>query len=287
MSYQKLPVIFNAIAQFMQCHDFKGKHRFYQATKNKLSSKLIAHRIAGNEFLVPWGQWCFWNNLGPKNYYLEEIIPFVNVVNKELKSFDFFDLGADVGVISALVNKYCKGINKIYAFEPNPISFEILFRNIANISDQHLCQNAAASDFTGQCYLEFDSDVASDHEGHIVIDRPGLTEVTSLDAFIAEQSIVLSDEIVIKIDVEGQELAVLNGAKELIRSSNKVVLLLEIHPDVMNKDNMSPEHLFNTAEAIRDFNWLVPLHHNKLIDRQRPFFSQFPMQQYDLIGIAN
>ena len=282
----KLPKLVNAIIKFIQCHEIPGKYRLYEATKLSYSHKLITYHIKGAEFSIPWDQWCFWKNYGPENYYLDEIEPFTEVVNSQLASFDFFDLGADVGVVSALVNKYCSRLNTIFAFEPNPTAFDILRHNLANISPEHFGYNLAVSDFSGRCQFVFNNDQGSDHEGHLVKEQDGLTEVVALDNFIIENNIEVEKNIAIKLDVEGQEMAALMGAKHLIESANKVVLLLELHPDVLDRDKQTPEDLFALAESIRDFHWLVPLKANREIDRARTFYSQFELQQYDVIGIA-
>ncbi len=282
----KLPKLFNSIMVYIQCHEVMGKYRLYEATKLSCSNKLISYQIKGAEFSVPWDQWCFWKNYGPENYYLEEIEPFTSVLNEQLVAFDFFDLGADVGVVSALVNKYCDKVNNIYCFEPNPTSFEVLQTNIANIDSAHKTYNMAVSDFVGQCHFTFNQSQGSDHEGHLITTEQGLTQVTTVDAVIDDAGLVIHDNVAIKIDVEGQELATLSGAQQLIQQAKRVVILLELHPDVLARDNQQPESLFSAAEDLRAFKWIVPVQANQEIDRTLPFFEQFKTQQYDVIGIS-
>lgn len=122
----KISYLLNAVIKLIQCYEVPGKYRLYEATKHKYNRSLITYKIKGSEFSIPWDQWCFWKNYGPENYYLEEILPFTQLLNNELKYFDFIDLGADVGVVSALVNKHCIGVNHIIALEPNPSVFKVL-----------------------------------------------------------------------------------------------------------------------------------------------------------------
>lgn len=281
----KLPKLLNFIVRYIQQHDVLGKYRLFELSKHKLSSYLVTYYIKNSEFSVPWDQWCFWKNYGPENYYLDEIIPFTKILNQEFTSFDFFDLGADVGVVSALVNKYCPNLNTIYAFEPNPKSFQILQKNIINISPNHKVYNKAISDFNGQCHFSFNNQLGSDHEGHIDKIKEGETEVSSLDTLFSEGN-TLNSNLVLKIDVEGQELATLNGAKNIILSAEQVVVLLELHPDVLQRDKQTAEHILEAAEKIRSFRWIVPLLDNVEIDRKKDFYQQFDIQQYDIIGIS-
>jgi len=283
----KLPKLLNYLIRFAQCNEVPGKYRFYEATKHKFNRSLITYNIKGSEFSIPWDQWCFWKNYGPENYYLEEILPFTQTLNDQLDSFDFIDLGADVGVVSALVNKYCIALNNIIALEPNPTVFNVLKQNLLNISTRHLAFKSAVSNFDGYGQFSFQSEQGSDHEGHLVNNSTGKTEVTTLDSLIDKHGIVLAKNLAIKIDVEGQEKAMFSGAKNTIKKADKVIVLLELHPEVLTRDKQTAEDLFREAEKIRSFKWLVPIQDNKPVIRRLNFYDQFPVQQYDIIGIAD
>jgi len=283
----KLPRLLNYIVRFAQCNEVPGKYRFYEATKHKFNRSLITYNIKGSEFSIPWDQWCFWKNYGPENYYLEEILPFAQTLNDQLDSFDFIDLGADVGVVSALVNKYCIALNNIIALEPNPTVFKVLKQNLFNISGNHLAFKAAISDYDGFGQFSFQSEQGSDHEGHLLSNSTGKTKVTTLDSLIINNNIVLTKDLAIKIDVEGQEKAMFAGAINTIQKANKVIILLELHPEVLVRDKQTAEDLFSEAEKIRSFKWLVPIQANKQVDRNINFYDQFPAKQYDVIGIAD
>jgi FkbM family methyltransferase len=283
----KAPFLLNIFVKFIQCHEVPGKYRFYEATRNKCKRLLISYFIKDCEFSVPWDQWCFWQNYGPNNYYLEEILPFTQILNDKLEHFDFIDLGADVGVVSALVNKHCNNLHSIIALEPNPTVFNILQQNLANISPNHLTFKKAISNFDGYGQFSFHSEQGSDHEGHLINNMSGETEVTTLDSLIKNNNITLKKNIAIKIDVEGQERAMFLGAEDTIKKANKVVILLELHPYVLKRDNQTPEDLLIAAEKLRNFTWFVPLQGNKEVNRTVDFYEQFPLQQYDIIGIAD
>jgi FkbM family methyltransferase len=282
----KINRLLNKFIKFIQCHEIPGKYRLYELTKLKCHRCLITYTIKNAEFSIPWDQWCFWHNYGPENYYLDEIIPFTDVLNDQLTKFDFFDLGADVGVVSALVNKHCKELNKIIALEPNPEVFKILKQNLLNISPKHFAFEKAISNFDGFAQFSFNSEQGSDHEGHLINNSKGHTEVITLDSLIEKKNIMPANNIAIKIDVEGQEKAMFSGAHNTIKNAGKVIILLELHPEVLTREMQTPEDLFTEAEKTRNFTWLVPLKNNKAVDRDINFYQQFPLQQYDIIGIA-
>ena len=90
----------------------------------------------------------------------------------------------------------------------------------------------------------------------------------------------------LKIDVEGQEVQVVEGASSTISQAQTCIILIEIHPDVLDKFNQTPETLFNAVEAIRPVEWLVPKTGNSTLDRSRPLFSQVEKAQYDVIAVS-
>jgi hypothetical protein len=107
----------------------------------------------------------------------------------------------------------------------------------------------------------------------------------SLDDWVRKNNIQLVENVVLKIDVEGQEEQAMRGARNLITASKRALVLLEIHPEVLEKTSTSPEQLFETLESIRSVDWLVPMMGNCSVDRNKPFFQQFERKQYDLIGV--
>jgi FkbM family methyltransferase len=277
----------NSLLVLLQKKDWRGKHKFYTWLANHFAHKVIIHKVDNREFCVPVGEWCFWLDCGPENYYLDEFLPFCGVLNDLNEPFTFFDLGADIGSVSSLVATHCQNLKNIVAFEPNSKSFEVLTSNLNNFNEPSHCINVAISDFEGLAAFHAAQDRLNDHEGYIDSNVKGDTPVTSLDVWItSQQSDNIENTVVLKVDVEGHEIQALRGAVRLINQAAKVVILIEIHPEVLSRTHNTPEDLFSTAEMIRHFDWLVPLHQNKPIDRNQPFFEQMPIGQYDIIGVS-
>lgn len=134
-----------------------------------------------------------------------------------------FDAGAHVGEWSALALEHTKNKCKLYSFEPVPHFFEKLKNEVKN--NAHCCQIAlGAGQFqTTMNYYYEESEGCSS-----LFDRKALSSipvqkisihVTSLDKFCDTYKI---DRInFLKIDVEGAEWDVLQGADHLI--SNKKI----------------------------------------------------------------
>ncbi|MEP1446553.1 MAG: FkbM family methyltransferase [Paraglaciecola sp.] len=284
------PVWLNAVLVFLQKTEWRGKHRFYLWLAKRFGNKVVTHTIEDRPFSVPVGEWCFWLEKGPENYYLEEFLPFCEVLNQLDTPFTLFDLGADIGAVSSLVAVHCKNLKNLVAFEPNPKSFDVLSANLHNLKQPVKCVKSAVSNFEGSTTFHRDTERLNDHEGYIDTSGVGDTAVTSLDIWRENQNasdeFELEETLALKIDVEGQEIQLLEGAKALIKSAHKVIILIEVHPEVLNRTQHTPDDLFVTAEQYRDFDWIVPLHQNKRVNRKLGLFEQVPIGQYDIIGVS-
>ena len=277
----------NGLLVLMQKLELSGKHTLYLWLSQHCPNKIISHKLGGQEFVVPVDEWCFWLERGPQHYYLDEFIPFFEFINKVEKPFTFFDLGADIGTVSALANYYCPNLQTIYAFEPNQNSFTLLSHNLKQLNKTYLCENAAVSNIDAHVAFRSSSTSTIDHEGSIDVTTTGNTQVYRLDSWLAATPTrKVLPYVVLKIDVEGQELQVIQGAANLILQAEEVTILLEIHPDVLQQTSTTAEQLFAEFERLRGFEWSVPKLNNQLIDRSRDFFTQFPLQQFDIIGCS-
>ena len=287
------PVYFNDVLLWLQKKDWRGKHRFYVWLSQNFANKVIMHTIDSRPFCVPVGEWCFWLEKGPENYYLDEFLPFCDVLNTLNTPFTLFDLGADIGTVSSLVAVHCKNLENVAAFEPNPKSFEVLKSNLDNLRQPVKSVKSAVSNFNGFATFHADPARLNDHEGYIDNSAEGDTVVTSLDNWLVIQNqkseqhdFLLEKTLALKIDVEGQEIQLLLGAKALIKNADKVIILIEVHPQVLARTHHTPDDLFATAEQFRDFDWTVPLYKNTPVNRDLSFFEQVPVGQYDIIGIS-
>jgi len=144
----------------------------------------------------------------------------------------FLDIGANVGLFSlAAAKRHPKA--KVYAFEPCKWTFQILQRNLQlNSLDNVQAYRTALGDYTGEAVLQVN---AVGRDGLNTIGRPSHTDcqivaqekvpITTLDAFLVEHGIGRVD--VMKVDVEGAELLVFQGAKNLLMREDAPLILYE------------------------------------------------------------
>ena len=168
---------------------------------------------------VHYSKW-FWNGTYEKETccFLQAIIPPKGVC---------YDIGANLGY-HALVMAEAAENGQVYAFEPIPQVCEILQRNIAlnhklniTIVSKVVTRMAGKiqlgiNTFIDQAAVKF---VAED-ESHIMCENVDYEGIT-LDGFVAEGN---TFPFLIKIDVEGAEVDVLQGARGVLAQYHPLVL---------------------------------------------------------------
>jgi FkbM family methyltransferase len=134
------------------------------------------------------------------------------------------DVGANQGIYTYYMAKFAK---KVVAFEPNVDLLAILMK-VAN--DNVQLQSAALSDVHGDSMMRIDptnhglSTIEQRNDFHIA--NPAVAPVQRHVSTRTLDSFDFSNVSLIKIDVEGHEEAVIQGARETI-IRNKPVLIIE------------------------------------------------------------
>lgn len=222
------------------------------------------------------------------------------------KDDTFLDIGANVGTHSlAVARQHDELRTKIISVEPSPYLQELIaktrFANFPGCSPDWTIETYALGDVPRKAYLNYSTrqtGVAA------VADKPAYfsdrIKVQRLDDLEIEAS-------VIKIDVEGDELAVINGGENTI--SNARCVIVECHGDNQEQvrnalhqkefavDFISSRHLvavkrgeprmafalnslYNPAELLSDRNTPLPT----LPEGVNPIIAESPLLQSDQTG---
>jgi FkbM family methyltransferase len=143
----------------------------------------------------------------------------------------FLDIGANVGIYTIIASKLVGDGGHVYSFEPSKRELEILNHNIKiNHLENITVIEKAISAHSGIAQLAMAKDgglnsFADTHRLDQQIETWQTVETISLDEFIQEYSIQKVDFI--KIDVEGAEKLVFQGASQFLASDSQAIILFE------------------------------------------------------------
>jgi FkbM family methyltransferase len=157
------------------------------------------------------------------------------------------DAGAHIGYYTLLAAKRVGKSGKVFAFEPEPYGYSLLSKNIElNQFDNVMLIGKAVSDKEGtaRLWLPPCREAASIFAFRDT-DESTLVETITLDGFFKDNPSI----DVIKMDIEGAEMAALKGAREIIDRNENLKMLLEFHPLGILASGHSPEELLRDLRA--------------------------------------
>jgi FkbM family methyltransferase len=157
------------------------------------------------------------------------------------------DVGAHLGYFTALFAGLVGRKGRVYAFEPDPKTFDFLRRNTARFGNVHPL-NAAVLDHDASATLYRSQRSSHNSLWAENVDLPiGSVSVRAvrLDGVLGE----ISPDFV-KIDAEGCELEVLDSMKEIFARAPKMTLLVELNPSRLSGRRRSPDELLRKLTGL-------------------------------------
>jgi FkbM family methyltransferase len=205
--------------------------RFIRKKNNEYSTNR-KHRMAvyANDYI---GSEIFIEGVYEKDC-IGEIIEICSLVGIDMKNSNAIDIGANIGNHALEFSKFFGNVD---AFEPNPHTFKLLQFNasfVKNIrtynfglgnSNKTLILSENSSNYGASSAL------INHNEGLDI-----LIKVKKLDNYIDD----LSNIKLIKIDVEGMELMVLQGALKIIDKNQPIIAFEQHESDFIANDNDTP-----------------------------------------------
>ena len=135
-----------------------------------------------------------------------------------------YDIGANVGYYSLMSSVGVGKNGTVHAFEPSPRNINFLKKHLEiNHINNVTIHEVAVSDKVGTVHFLDDGDPVARR-----ISKTGGLEIETVSIDILIDTNIIAPPQHIKIDVEGAELEVLRGAKNLL-SKNKPELFVETH----------------------------------------------------------
>lgn len=176
-------------------------------------------------------EWMVYFGIGvePRSYLLALVKPGMTV----------FDVGANIGEVSMKIAQAVGPSGKVVSFEPGKATFEkfrknLSLNNLPNVEPVNLGLGQK------EATLHLAVPSGKNHGGARIMPTGEAIQITTLDAFVEQNGVSRLD--LIKIDVEGFEMNVLQGARTTLEKF-RPLLFVEIDETNLSEQNTSAKDL--------------------------------------------
>ncbi len=188
------------------------------------------------------------------------------------------DIGTNIGYYTVIAGKRVGPKGKVFAYEPNRDSFNLLQQNIKINNFKNITPvNIALSDSLGRRVLYFgDNKCTHSFSDNRKTGRNELVETDTLDNSLKKHGSPKID--MIKMDIEGAEILALEGMIETIERSPGLIIFTEFYPKAIRRLGKSPIEFLKKMQGLGFSIFAIDE------DRKRPtplddfeaFVSSFP-----------
>lgn len=243
----------------------------YNNVKPSTTIKLYIKRLLSNDkILIRFNG--FSMNAGAKSA-IEQNILFSTYNEKAVLSiikrfaqdgYDLIDVGANVGIHSLTAASANTKI-EIFSFEPEPSNFNDFIKNISLNNFKNINPfNMGLGNFKGLAELNVNEGWNKGKHSLKVSFSENSKKASILVSLLDDFKVfITSKKIIIKIDVEGFEKEVIEGAKELLNQVQEAVVIIELLTEINGQEtcetiiNMLIANDFKTIFKISAQNELI------------------------------
>jgi FkbM family methyltransferase len=165
----------------------------------------------------------------------------VRFITEEARPGDvFYDIGANIGPYTLMAAKRVPPNGAVYAFEPHASNFHSLMENVRLNELGDIVKVISSALYDREGFFDFNyymsdagtsmSQLGDNRDDHDRVFRPIFTERkhgTTIDRLIQDR--VIDPATLIKMDVDGNELLILKGMKNLLEQAPPRAILMEIN----------------------------------------------------------
>lgn len=164
----------------------------------------------------------------------------------------FVDLGAHVGFFSLIAARHVGSEGRVYSFEPTPDVYCRAERNFSanQLRDRITLEGLAVGGRVGEVQFVLVPGASQANS----VEQPGdmgnriVVPMTTLDEYFKLKGWPRVD--LVKMDIEGQELAAIKGMRELVTRNPELSLIFEYHRAQLRRAGTDPAELFYTLQNL-------------------------------------
>jgi FkbM family methyltransferase len=164
----------------------------------------------------------------------------------------FIDVGANIGLLTLAGARAVGSNGKVLAIEPVPLAFDLLNRGLAINELEHRVETKCQALGARAERRKFFVSPVLGHSSffHSQASVNGSASEIEVDVVPLDDLIPAGERVdVVKIDVEGAELAVLDGMSRVISDNPDLAIIAEFGPSHLKATHVTPESWFS---AFRD-----------------------------------
>ena len=192
------------------------------------------------------------------------------------------DAGADIGTVTAQTVAAGAPLSQVVAYEPNPAAYEVLARNLARLDLPAEARQSGVGEHVGRGTLQQPDFSRHAHSAF----------VAAGDDFPIERidDLGIDGPVVLKLDVEGGELAALRGAEETLTQAPAAAVVFEAHYRQADRIGQDPSEILRWLLQIRHWTFQVLDVPGLVPDPERAFFDQIEAPRpigYNVLALSD
>lgn len=196
----------------------------------------------GQSILIPESHIRTFRNFEPLSikYFAESVKPGQTVI----------DVGANFGFYTAIASSLVEQSGKVFSFEPSPETNEILRLNTTTMTNVDIIQKAVAEASGEVSFFHTKDFVNSGTVENPPFQNDADVEELTVDAVSLDDYFTdLPEAHFLKVDIQGDDIKALKGARELIRRSGDIKVLVEWAPAWMKNAGYE---ILDLPDTLRD-----------------------------------
>lgn len=190
-----------------------------------------------------------WETASLLHTFRKEATVFEHLIRSLRPDDTFYDVGANLGGVTCFANSVITE-GTVVAFEPHPENTAVLRRNIEYNDGDAIVLECALSNESGTASLSVGLGRTGNQRHALTNDGDAKTtievETIAGDDLVTYET--LSHPNVVKIDVEGAEMQVIEGMKKTLSRSVCRIVYCEIHPELLLEYDASPDQVRETLK---------------------------------------